>query len=227
MRFEKLMFLIIMMFLISCGNGVNQKELANPATVETNNGYVPAKDAQKLNVQDYINWIQNPGNGFKKEKSIDDITFSVLFKPYEYIICQEEKTQTIYDSIIIRKTGELNEMQYFDLKIELNDGQGELLKHQLTSVEEYNKRVNYFAFEMQKDIQLLDGRDTVSCLLFHFERAYDVSPLSTFLLGFPLTKNIESKEKTLIFYDRTFNKGVLKFTFKKDELKTLPKLQTI
>ena len=79
---------------------------------------------------------------------------------------------------------------------------------------------------MQKDISLLDGKDTVPCDLYHFERAYDVSPSATILLGFTASKKTKN-DKTLIIYDRTFNKGTVKFLFKASELNNKPKLKTL
>ena len=119
-------------------------------------------------------------------------------------------------------------MQYYDLKIELKDGQGEFLKYKLASSnEDYEKRVKYCAFDMQKDIKLLAGNDSMPCTLFHFERAYDLAPYGIFLLGFPLSKIGSDKEAAIVIQDKLFNKGILKFTFSESELKNLPKLKTL
>lgn len=176
---------------------------------------------------EYVQWIQDPENGLKKEKTIDDMIFTLQYKPHEYIVCMEEREPQLQDSLVKRKVGELSDMQYYDFKITLKKGEGELLKFKLNSPEEYNERINYFAFNMQKDIQLVEGNDTLPCSLFHFERAYDVTPSSVFMLGFPLSKNNPEDDKTLIVYDKTFNKGFIKFTFSNKELKNLPKLKTL
>jgi len=180
----------------------------------------------ELSPSDYVQWVKNSENGFFKEKTIDDISFTALYKPYEYIVCIEERAEEIQDSVAKKKLSEMEGMQYFDLKFLLNESQGELLKYKLNSAQEYENRVKYFSFNMQNDIKLVEGQDTIPCSLFHFERAYDVAPFATFLLGFNASKN-NSKDKTLIVYDRTFNKGTIKFTFKQNDLQNLPKLKTI
>jgi hypothetical protein len=211
------------LFLASC-NGSGDNSIIN---ADVSNGYIPAIDADKLSMNEYVQWVQNPENGFKKQKSINDLLFTLQFKPYEYIVCLEEQKEHIADSTLKKKIAELNEMQYYDLKISLKEGVGELLKYRLNTAQEYTDRVNYFAFGMQKDIKMVEGNDTIPCELYHFERSFDASPNSTILLGFPVKSNSSSTEKTLLVYDKTFNTGMVKFTFSKDELKKLPKLKTL
>lgn len=180
-----------------------------------------------LNVHEYVEWIQDPKNGIRKEKSIGDLNFVVQFKPIEYMVCIEERDEKIYDTLLQSRKKELKEMQYFDLKIILNRHEGELLKYNLSSMDQYDQRVKYFAYEMQNDIELVDGIDTLPCVLYHFERTYDVAPYCTILVGFEAKENNIQNQKTFLFHDRTFNKGLLKFTFKDNSLKNLPKLETI
>ncbi|MHB8259768.1 MAG: hypothetical protein ACYDCN_00990 [Bacteroidia bacterium] len=78
---------------------------------------------------------------------------------------------------------------------------------------------------MEKDIRMVDGMDTLKCVLFHFERAYDVIPYATFLLAFPKSK-FPLAEKTFIYNDRVFNKGFIKITYTPEDLSQIPKLKT-
>ncbi|HPI85880.1 MAG TPA: hypothetical protein PLR01_05870 [Bacteroidales bacterium] len=213
-------------FMVSCANTESTDTIAGEKIVEVENGYIPAEKAKVKNVKDYVQWIQDPDNGFKKEKTINNLTFSAQFKPYEYIVCLEEKKDILPDSLVRRKVGELKDMQYYDLKISLKEFAGELLKYQLTSSQQYTERVNYFAFGMQHDIHLVEGTDTLACELYHFERTFDAAPTSTILLGFHISNQKTAENKTLLFYDRTFNTGLIKFTFRTQELKNLPKLKT-
>ena len=73
---------------------------------------------------------------------------------------------------------------------------------------------------------MLAGNDTLDCTLFHFERAYDIAPLATFLLGFPKVKS-KNSQRTFFFQDKVFNKGIIKFTYTSEELSQIPKLKTI
>lgn len=181
---------------------------------------------EKLVPAQYVRWVEDEQNGLKKEKTIDDIIFSAQYKPAQYVVCEEERKDSITGSEVQKKLGELGGMQYYDLKITLKSGQGELLKYNLSSAEQYQDRVNYFSFGMQKDIQLVDGNDTLPCLLYHYERVYDVAPYGTFILGFAPGKNPKAN-KTLLLFDKGFNKGIVKLYFEEKDIEYVPQLQTI
>src|ERR1019366_9230680 len=79
----------------SCTNNVKKEQTSNAANIAIENGLIPAAGAPSMEVKEYVKWIQDIKNGFKKEKTIDDITFSVQYKPYEYIVCQEERKEEL------------------------------------------------------------------------------------------------------------------------------------
>jgi hypothetical protein len=174
----------------------------------------------------YVQWCQNTDNGLKKNKEIGDITYLLFYKPIEYVIAQELQSDSISQSIYRRKNSELEGLDYFDFKIQLTSSEGELLKYRVGSTVEYQERLNYFAFQMQKDLKMVEGMDTIDCELFHFERAYDVAPYAVFLLGFP-KQNSDAKERTFFYQDNMFHKGIIKFTYTKEEMRDVPKLKTI
>jgi len=180
----------------------------------------------ELNPPEYVVWCQNKENRLKKQKEMQDIIFTLQYRPAEYVLCMEQKPQTISKNDLQKQLKELEGSEYFDFSIGLSSGQGELLKYNVSSTNEYTSRLNYFAFDMQRDLKLLDGDDTLSCTLFHFERAYDVAPYSVFLVAFPKTKNTTST-KTFLYPDKIFGKGMIKFTYTKEDLSQIPKLKVI
>lgn len=205
--------------LISCKGSFTSNNNITSASL-------PEKSTEELAPVDYVNWCRNTENNLKKEKEIGDITFSLLYKPAEYVACQEEQTTDLSSDTLREKLKELEGLDYYDLKIEITSGQGELLKYNVESAQQYSQRVSYFAFDMQKDIKLIEGHDTLDCQLFHFERAYDVAPYAMFLLGFPKSK-ISTSERTFFYQDKVFNKGIIKFTYTPTEIAQIPRLKTI
>jgi hypothetical protein len=185
-----------------------------------------AVSSRELNPPEYVVWCQDKENRLRKQKEMQDIIFTLQYKPAEYVLCMEQKPQTISAKDLQKQLKELEGSDYFDFSIGLSSGQGELLKYNVSSTDEYTKRLNYFAFDMQRDLKLLDGNDTLNCTLFHFERAYDVAPYSVFLVAFPKTKNPHS-EKTFIYPDKIYGKGMIKFTYTKEDLSQIPKLKAI
>lgn len=185
---------------------------------------IAGSNSPALRPAEFMAWCKNPESGLAKSKEIGDITFSLQYKPLPYIVCTEQKTENITDDVLKTQTQELDALEYFDFKISLTESMGELIKYNLSSAEEYNARVNYLAFGIQDDLKLLSGKDTLTCELLHFERAYDVAPYATLLCAFPKSSN---KEKTFLYEDRLFGKGIIKFTFRQEEINNIPQLKTL
>ncbi len=182
-----------------------------------------------LTPEAYSSWMNDEKDQLQRKKEIEDIVFEIRYKPIEYIILNETGKQELADSVYQKMKSELDGMYYFDFRISLKEGSGELIKYKIASSDEYQHRVTYFAFDMQKDITLHTKNKIIPCGLFHFERAYDVTPYSIFLLGFSRKDMNESddEEVTFEYHDNVFKKGIIKFTYTIGDLKNLPKLKTI
>jgi hypothetical protein len=171
--------------------------------------------------------MQNPKNGFCKIKEMEDLTFICQYKSYDYIVCLENKGNTVSVSAKKERLEELKGANYFEFTIKLINNNGELLKHNLSSASDYGKRVQYLAFDMQQDIQIRYGDEALQpCVLFHFERTYDIAPYAKFILGFKNPEKNKIQDIVVEYNDRVFNKGLIKFTFSKDDFNKIPKIQT-
>ncbi|HXB13984.1 MAG TPA: hypothetical protein VNZ45_18485 [Bacteroidia bacterium] len=220
---------IVATYIIMCSLAVsctNYRTADESGSGDGGSGVPSSIVNEKLKPVEYVAWVENEQHGLRKEKTIDDLVYTAQYRPCGYVICEEERKEDLPDSLVKQKMKELDGMQYISLKIGLKSAQGELLKYKLSSTKEYQERVNYFSFGMQKDIQLIQGGDTLQCALFHFERIYDVAPNGTFLLGFPIGKHPDY-DRTLILFDHGFGKGIVKFFFDARDIKNLPQVETI
>ncbi len=212
-----LYFLIISVMFSACGN--NTEEISVDITQEisaSKHEDIIFNEPEKL-----VAYVNSSDNGYYKEKEIDEIKFSALLKPIEYIKANEKLKGNNEKGLAE------DDLQYFDLRITVKDFSMEFLKYNLYEASDYPKRVSYCSFEMQNDIYLIDGMDTLPCVFFHFERAFDVVPYGHFILAFkPTDKNV-IKAKTLVYYDRLFDKGLIKMTFMPNDLIKVPKLINI
>lgn len=176
----------------------------------------------------YVNWMEEEQNGLKQSKSMDAIDFEVQLKTKEYVLLKEVNIdpRTHRDDFEKEKKT-VGDMQYFTLKIKTPEGV-DPLKYKLGDKNEYFARIKYYSFDIQDDISLVDGRDTLWCALMHFERTFGVAPEITCLLGFPPSKQGETevRDKTIIYYDRVFNSGNLFFGFSKQDILQVPKLKS-
>lgn len=165
-------------------------------------------------------FVDDKKNGFIKSKTIGQITYSAILKPTDYLLSQKR----LEDQDTTLKKSNFEDLQYFDLRIKIEDFHKEFIKYDLESEQEYQQRVQYCAFNMQQDIKLIDGKDTLSCVLYHYERAFDVVPYGHFVLGFETRKSVLVNTKTIFFYDQLFNNGIIKFTFSPEIMVSEPVL---
>src|SRR5260221_13135459 len=158
---------IIITLLYSCQQISSDKAVNEKFSKASSKGELLDRSRLELLPKEYVSWVKYDNNGLSKSRNIDNIQYSVLFKPVDYITCMELRKEEISKTEYNKKKNELGDMQYFDLTIKVNGFQEEFLKYDLTSKEEYNDRVNYCAFKFQNDISLYDGKDSIPCSLFH------------------------------------------------------------
>ncbi len=180
---------------------------------------------------EYVEWIENRQNGMATTKKLNDIVFSLLYKPDAYEALVRLKGDSLTETTLNDVKKELKGMQYYTLRIATLDNKGELLKHKLETTDEYYRRIEYCSFKMQDDIKLIDNGDTLPCRLFHFERVFSVAPEATFVLAFEDTrtgKDVEqgnyAGDKILSFNDGIFELGRINLLIGKAYLNNIPKL---
>jgi len=178
---------------------------------------------QKVNPTEYLQWSENPENGMIAEKTIDDLSFSAFYKTPEYLVLKEFGNGEITKPEFDKKIKDYEGMQYFSFKIQDIKDEKELLRKGLKSEQEYYSRIEYFSFKMQKDFKLIEGTDTLNCLLFHFERSYGLAPNAVFTMGFEPGKN-KTSTKSILYQDNVFNVGNIYLTIKDKDLVKLPNL---
>jgi len=190
--------------LLSCNKNNKEEAISLEPISFSKLERVEFKEPTKL-----VEFVQSEENGYIKNKLIGNINYSSILKPIDYMIAKKR----IDENDPNLKASNFEDLQYFDLRIEVKDHNSEFIKYDLESPQQYEERVKYCSFEMQHDIKLIDGKDTLECVLFHFERAFNVVPYGHFILGFE-TKNKKVIEgKTLCFDDHLFNQGIIKFTY--------------
>jgi hypothetical protein len=224
MRTTLFISLFLLTLIYSCAK---PKESEGYEKEESESGYVAVKSDKdvSLDAGSYVSWFRSLEHGLKKAKMLNDLTYFLQYKSPDYIALIESHGEGVKEEVVEKRAKELQGLIYFDFRISLNGGQDELLKYQISSPAEYLERVKYMSFEMQKDIQLVQEKDTIPCGLYHFERIYDIGPYSNYLVAFD-SKGIDlNKELTFVFNDKVFHNGLVKFTFLGGKLIYLPKLR--
>lgn len=215
---------VIIIFLSSCvriQEGTEKKDFSFNTNEDLNEYKIEYK-SDKLGLSDFLSWYKSDEYKLNKIYKVSELEYSMNYVPAEcmsFIELRREK----YD---YKRFCEVKEnykgMLYFNLKIEVKEGKNELLKHKLESPQDYAARVKYISFDMQNDIYAIQGKDTIYTGLYQFERIFDVAPYSTVMLAFDGGMLNPNKGLTIVFNDKIFNNGLVKFNYKNEELTDLP-----
>jgi hypothetical protein len=214
--------LVLLLYACSSGNASGVKRLFT-AGGDQNEREAAKEHSEKLSPAEYMAWVQNKENGLKVEKTIGEFTYSAQYKPLAYVALLELKSDTVSEAVLKQKMEEFSGLQYFTLQISA-DSQQELLKKNLTETNDYYGRIQYFSFDMQRDLKLIEGKDTLNCELFHFERVYGLAPYARFVLGFPKTN--DQHDKTLFLDEKVFGSGKVYLTIQAKNNNQLPAVIT-
>lgn len=176
----------------------------------------------EIGVSEYMGWINNAENGLKVVKELKEFKFELFYKPIEYIAINEQRKFDIDTSLYTERLTELKDLQYYTLKIESLSG-SEMMRTGIDSEDEYYQRLQYFNDIAQYDMALIDGNDTLSCVLFHFERNYGVAPYNNIVLGFP-RKDGAPSSKTFRFSERVLGVGIVNLKISDKDINNIPEL---
>lgn len=148
------------------------------------------------------------------KQKVDNINFTATEVPIVYYLLSSlgsnnvAKIDSLYE---VNKRDRVYEFEFAD------ENEDDLLKEKYTNMD-YEDSVKYLSFSIDKDYYLVTSKnDTVRCSGVLFERSFKVAPYNKVLLFF---SDIDTEDKVqLVYQDKLFQKGTLKFRFKDPILK--------
>lgn len=197
--------------------GTDEIVLANVEVEE-----VPAE----LPPSEYINWIKNTRHGLTASGIQNHITYSALFTPIEFVALQQITPENISKDLFDEVKKSLEGVQYFTLSLMTPSGE-DIVSYKTFSEKQKEERYQYYSYQFQHDLKLVDGNDTLQCVMFHHERTFGVIPYTNFLLGFPLTGGLEENvvnNKTLLVNDKNTGVKPVALAITATALNQIPKL---
>lgn len=175
-----------------------------------------------LTPAEYIAWLDTYENGLVKDYKQDNIRLTCQYMSPAYAVLKQNDPNNLKEQEINQNIGEVSDLVQFKLKFE-NTKTNNFLKDNYTTTEEFNTRSTYLSYDIRTDLRLVNGEDTVTCVLNHHERTYGNTPYETLLISFP-NSSTEKNDLELIFDDRVFGLGRVKFFFEKEVLESIPEL---
>ena len=146
----------------------------------------------------------------KNSQKIDHINYTATEVPILYYLLKDNENKG-QDLISVDSLYELNKRDRI-VEFEFEDEkERDLLKEDFTGLD-YQKSVSYMSFNIQQDFMVVtSSHDTIPCSGVLFERTFENPPTNKLLLFFT---GIQPEQKIqLIYYDKLFKKGTLKFRF--------------
>lgn len=179
--------------------------------------------SDELGVKDYLSYIKDGDNGLKITKELNNYQFELQYKPVEFIAINEQRTIHVNDTLFKKRVKELEGLQYYTLKIQSLTGT-EMMRTGINSEQEYSNRLQYFSDLAQYDMRLVDGNDTLTCALFHFERNYGVAPYNNIVLAFPKIEG-ENNTKTFTFSEQVLGVGKVNLKIAQQDINNIPQVK--
>lgn len=142
-------------------------------------------------------------------QKVDDIHFTATEVPIQYYLLKDQGNQDLFNIDSLYQQNKTERIIEFTFE---QEDEEDLLKDKFTSLS-YEEGVKYMSFSLDKNFYVVTSKnDTILCSGVSYERNFKVAPFQKVLLFF---SGIDPKEKIqLIYNDKLFKKGILKFQFK-------------
>ena len=188
----------------------------------------------KKEVAEYAHYLTDTDSGLIQKQSRNKMQFSATYQPIDFVAGKKlegnernavglEKARQIYLGL-----------QYLNFEIYTEGGAAgqnslkQLIEKQVREAK-WVETMAYYNFEMQGDLGLISGIDTLPCALYHLEQTGNLDNRMRFLLGFKDDKKLSKpnfpNDLKLYYIDRMVTKDTLYFTFTKDKLNQSPDLK--
>lgn len=185
--------ILFITLLFSC-----EKEKENPSF--QNDGLI----RQKLYRLENVGWKSKT-----QLEKIDEINFTATEVPIEFYLLKDMGNQDLFliDSLYKENKSE----RIFEFTFE-HEGEEDLLQDKFTTLT-YEEGVKYISFSMDNDFYVVTSKnDTIQCSGVNFERNFKIAPYHKIMLFFSGVP--ENDQIQLIYNDKLFKKGTVKFQFK-------------
>ncbi|MFP9099827.1 hypothetical protein ACLI09_12295 [Flavobacterium sp. RHBU_24] len=200
MRVTGSAILVLILFMITCC-GPNKEDALKVGSA------IKAK---------YFKMEQNGWKSFTHTQNIDEINYTATQVPLDYYILKKEGIDDLNKADSISKANEEERIIEFEF---LHEEEQDLLKDEKARLD-YESAIKYMSFNIKDDFYLVTAsHDTIRSEGVLFERTFNVSPSNKLLIFFSGVK--ANQPVQLVYDDKLFGKGVLKFNFKEKITKIL------
>ncbi|HYG50802.1 MAG TPA: hypothetical protein VD905_07855 [Flavobacteriales bacterium] len=176
----------------------------------------------KYTTQELAGYIMDEENGFFMTKTLQDLEYEVAFMPACEMALREMSSEPQTPENYARHVKEQEGSLCFRLKINTHGGIHPV-KYNVTEKDEAYMRKKYIDFDMNKDVYLLQGNDTIDCSLHH-HYMNDIDPTMQVMFLFDESKLKKDKPVVFCMDDKIFGNSVLMFEFNNEVISFNPEI---
>ncbi|MEY4925755.1 MAG: hypothetical protein RI894_191 [Bacteroidota bacterium] len=177
----------------------------------------------------YIKWLEDPKNGLLIKGLTDDKKFmlKMQYMPNEVLAYQiltpaqrASISKGAWDSLV----NSYHQVDYYKLDISSTSLKDPLAANTKVK-EQYYDKLNYLTFDMQKNVRMVCGSDTLPCVLYNYERMYNTTNFCRILLAFDTEKVKATTNRQLLILDNQLGIDTVGFSFAGNRLQHIPTLR--
>lgn len=180
----------------------------------------PFQDSLSTNA--YVQWVENPENGLQRSKRLGELDYVLQYMPVSYQLLRQQRGKAITATLLKSQEEQQGGVEQYRLRIALNRGKADLIKHLAQDPSEEQALRNYFAFGIRQQLRLEQDGKTFPCKLLHFVPNYGLSPYADFIVGFDAPS--QKGDRRIILEENYLNTGILQFEITQQALDLIPEL---
>jgi hypothetical protein len=176
-----------------------------------------------LNPLEYVHYVENPKKGLLIKENVNGLQYTLQYEPVEYVTMREMHALNIDPDTFKMQYQRFKGLEHYTLRIGRR-GIDSILNRQTDTSKLKGAMDSYFDFGIQKDIHLIEGKDTIPCGVCQYEGDMGgIAPYYSFVLGF--TASNYKGDRTVFYKDNLFKSGNVKFNIESSDFNAIPDLK--
>jgi hypothetical protein len=178
-----------------------------------------------LGKQELIKYVED-NKELSDVKEVGDIKVGIKYYPYQLLALQELDTETKAkpDKSKVKALEKKYGGQYY-FKLSFSRNNKEVIR-ELGSFSRYSEMLQVFSFSMGSYINATTERkDTIALKDYAFEQTYGMSAANSVMVAFDRSEFKGAQDIDVNVGEFGLGVGILKFTFRKEDLENVPQLK--
>lgn len=184
---------------------------------------------KQLQPLEFMEYCARHSNELTEKRSGEQLLFETRYLPADVLAMREAGAEegNFNAERFTQVRSDYEAAYYFNFKITTADG-GEMRSY-IQTKENHAIIQHYLTSEIGNDFMIEAGGKEIPCSLIHAESDLGITNGFSFLMSFekPAEEMAGDKGITLVYHDRLFQNGILKFHFSKDQIRNFPSLKAI